>query len=100
MGGPPSSRSSFPISRIDANALAAMGINEKTDVEKFLDAVARLKASGTIESAESIDPDQVLKDFIADMEATKKRQVTREERGNDSKDHNVDIGKRNRAGVP
>ena len=36
-----------------------MGINDKTDVEKFLDAVARLKASGTIESAESIDPDQV-----------------------------------------
>ena len=75
-----------------------MGINDKTDVEKFLDAVARLKASGTIESAESIDPDQVLKDFIADMEATKKRQVTREEMI--PKDRNVDIGKWNRGGGP
>eukprot|EP00118_Oscarella_pearsei_P017863 m.179732 g.179732 ORF g.179732 m.179732 type:complete len:704 (+) comp39229_c0_seq3:154-2265(+) len=65
--------------RINEAAIVSMGISDDEDVRKFMAAVFALRETGVdrpSESPESVDPDKVLQDFIADMEETKKRQVS------------------------
>ncbi|XP_062523247.1 uncharacterized protein LOC134197915 [Corticium candelabrum] len=63
--------------RIDANSLSQMGITNAEHVEKLFGAVNDLKGRGIRGSPSpgSLDPDQMVKDFIDDMEVEKQKQA-------------------------
>ena len=68
---------SFFVRRIDANSLSQMGITNAEHVEKLFGAVNDLKGRGIRGSPSpgSLDPDQMVKDFIDDMEVEKQKQA-------------------------